>query len=162
VQNHWDPVEDALASLGGRRWPKEYDNIQLKDKIMNSVQTKQSGSSLRRRPALAATLALLVLGSAGFAAAGGIQMIKGLIVTVEVEGVDGSITVDMAKADIQTDGDMTTITLDRDDLDIDGDIGDGAKITITATSDGGMLRTVMDADGNVIQTTPVNASSDDQ
>lgn len=161
MQNHRDPVDDALASLGGRSWPQDDDNIQLKDRIMNEAQTKRSGSLLRRRPTLAAALGLAVLGSAGFAAAGGIEMVKGWVFTVELEGVDGSVTVDLEKIDIQTDGNTTTLTIDTADLEIDGDVKDGATVTITATSDGGTIKTLTDADGNVIKTTALKGGGND-
>ncbi len=122
---------------------------------MNEAQTKRTRSSWRQRPVLAATLALVLLGSAGFAAAGGIGMVKGWIISVELEGVDGTVAVDLEKIDIQTEGDTTTITVDSDDLIIEGDVKDGAKVTITATNDGGTIKTITDADGNVLKTTTV-------
>lgn len=143
--NHRDPVDDALASLRGRRWPRDYDNNQLKDRIMNEARTGQPGSVLRRRPALAATLALAVLGSVGFAATGGIDMLKGWVFTVEVKGVDGTVTIDFDDVDIQTDSGVTTITIDE--IEVEGAVEEGASATITATKVGEDGQTVTDADG---------------
>ena len=119
---------------------------------MNEANTQRTGFSLRSRPALAATLALVVLGSAGFAAAGGIEMVRNWVITVEVEGPDGPITLELEQVDIQTDGEATTISLDT--ADIEG-ITEGTRVTMTATGSpgGGSVTTVTDAEGNVGQAT---------
>ena len=96
-------------------------------------------------------LGLAVLGSAGFAAAGGIELVKSWVITVEVEGPDGPITLDLTPI-VESDGDTATISLDTGDIE---GIPEGAKVTMTATgsSDGGTITTITDADGNVVQTT---------
>ena len=136
MQDQLDPVESALESLRGRHWPGDHTNHQLKDKLMREFQTKRAASCLSRRGVLIATLAALVLGSAGFAAGGGIEMIKGWFLTVEVK-VNGEVvdTIDIDEADIivETDGDAVTLTIE--DLEIDTDVEGPAtaEITVIAT-----------------------------
>ena len=62
MSDQHDPVDSALKSLGGRRWPGEdQDNNQLKVKIMQDYSSK--GSSSRHRGAIVAALAFLALGT---------------------------------------------------------------------------------------------------
>ncbi len=99
---------------------------------MHNMQANRNTSLVSRR-ALVAALVAVVLGGAGFAAAGGLEMVQGWFITVEVNGVP--VEVDDADIDIQTNGDgVTTITLDSADLDT-GAEGDVATVTVTATQD---------------------------
>jgi len=133
VQGRNDPVDDVLESLGGRPWPGDYDNRQLKEKIMQKCHTQSSRSSFRSRGALIATLAFVLLGAVGFTAAGGFEMIKGWIITAEVEG-GGNVTIDEDDVSIETNDDgVTTITIDG--AEVEG-AEEGATVTITATSAG--------------------------
>ncbi len=138
VQGKQDPVDSVLESLGGRSWPGDYDNDKLKERIMQDFQTNSSVSRLGRRGALAATLAIAILGTAGFAAAGGLDLVRTWFVTAEVNGEP----VDLSGADItvEEDGNTATITVDN----IQGDLKEGDVVTITATS--GPDGTIMSAD----------------
>ncbi|MHC4609068.1 MAG: hypothetical protein ACYS7M_01820, partial [Planctomycetota bacterium] len=73
MQNQMDPLDSALESLRGRRWPGDQHNSQLKDKLMQQFHTRQSSSRLGRHGALLTALALVVLAGVGFAAAGGVE-----------------------------------------------------------------------------------------
>ncbi len=97
---------------------------------MQEFQTKRSSSRLGRHGALVATLAVLLLGTAGFAVAGGVEMVKGWFITVEVNGE--IVDVDVADVTVETDGDMATLTIDIEDCDIETD-GE-ATVTITAVA----------------------------
>ena len=103
---------------------------------MREFQTKREASRLSRRGALIAALAALALGSAGFAAAGGIEMIKGWFLTVEVK-VNGEVvdTIDIDEADviIETDGDAVTLTIEELEIDTDVEGPATAEITVIAT-----------------------------
>lgn len=113
---------------------------------MQKCLSQSSRSSFRSRGALIATLAVVVLGSVGFTAAGGFEMIKGWIITVEVEG-GGNVTIDEDDVSIETNDDgVTTITIDG--AEVEG-AEEGATVTITATSAGcpGGTVVVEQADG---------------
>lgn len=114
MQNETDPLDSALDSLRGQRWPGEHYNNQLKDKLMKELQTKHSSFRLGRRGALVAALALLVFGSVGFAAVGGVELVKSWFMTVSVE-VDGEV---IAVEDVELDEDgQATIALPPDALE---------------------------------------------
>ena len=157
MKDQMDPVDGALESLGGRQWPGDYHNHQLKDKIMQELQTKRSSSRLGRRGALVASLLFLVLGTAGFAAAGGFELVRGWFITVEVNGVP--VDIDEADIDVQTDGDTVTLTIDSADIDTGGEEGE-AVITVIATSeeDAGTVN----ADGSAAEVKAINVQVNDK
>ena len=103
---------------------------------MQEYQTKSSSFRRGRYSALAVTLAVLAIGSAGFAAAGGVEMVKTWFVTVTVE-VDGQVIDDVditdAHLSIETEGEMATVTIDGLELDGDalgGEDGEPQEVTI--------------------------------
>ncbi len=130
MNDHHDPVDGALESLGGRQWPGQYDNHKLKDRIVTDLKSKRTPSKFGSRGAIVASLAILILGTAGFAAAGGIGMVRGWFITVEVNGVP--IDVDDADIHIEEDGDTVSITLDSANLPVDVEGGE-AVITVVAS-----------------------------
>lgn len=81
-----DAVEDALQSLRCQHWPGDNHNTQLEEKLMRDFESKRSVFSIGRHPVLALALAIVVLGSLGFAATGGVGLIRSLFVTTEVNG----------------------------------------------------------------------------
>ena len=79
---------------------------------MREFNANRSEKHPRRRLIMAAALAFVLLGGAGFAAAGGVEMVKSWFITIEVDGqpiavedFDGDIT-------IEEDGEMTTVTVE--------------------------------------------------
>ncbi len=129
MQDQQDPVDGALTSLKGRQWPGDSTNNETKDILMQEFQKNRSSARLGRHPVLVAALAIVLLGSVGFAAAGGVQMVRNWIVTVEVE-IDGEIVeIDDANVTIEENGDEVTVTLDA--LEIPGDHPEGATATVT-------------------------------
>jgi len=127
MKDQLDPVESALESLKSRHWPGGH-NSQLKDKLMREYQMKRSFSGPGRRGALIATLAILVLATAGFAAAGGVELIRGWFITVEIDGQ--IVDIDDADITVETEGDTVTLSLDLGN--IDSHVEEGATATITA------------------------------
>lgn len=125
-----DPVDNALESLGGRQWPQEFDNNQLKDRIMQDFQSKRSNSRFGGRGVLVALLAIGTLGMTGFAAAGGLDLVQTWFITAEVNGEP--VELDGAEVTVVTEGNTSTITVDN----IEGDFEEGEEVTITATNDG--------------------------
>lgn len=127
MQDQQDPVDGALSSLKGRQWPGDHTNNQTKDMLMKQFQKNQSTTAVGRHPVLVAALAILVLGSVGFAAAGGVQMVRNWIVTVEVNGEP--VDVDPANVRIEENGEEVTVTLDA--VELPGDYEEGATATVT-------------------------------
>ena len=122
---------------------------------MQKCDTQSSGSGFRSRGALVATLAFVLLGAVGFTAAGGIEMLKGWIITVEVDG-EGTVTIDDADIQVETDDTgMTTVTIDG--AEIEG-AEEGATVTITATSTDEGTMTIENAD---VQTTNKGVPDDE-
>ncbi|MBN2562156.1 MAG: hypothetical protein JXQ75_14630 [Phycisphaerae bacterium] len=97
---------------------------------MQEVEARQSPSRLRKRGILVAILALLVAGSTGFAAAGGVELVKSWFVTVEVKINGEVVDVVDTKAIIETDGDQMTVTFEDMDLETEVDGPATAEITI--------------------------------
>jgi hypothetical protein len=82
-----------------------------------------------------AILALLVLGSAGFAAAGGVEMVKSWFVTVEVKINGEVVDVVETEAIIETDGDQMTITIEDMELETEVDGPATAEVTVIAVDE---------------------------
>ena len=127
MQDQFDPVDGALESLKGRTWPGSNDNEETRNKLMQEYQSKRASSRLGRRGMVIAALAILVLGGAGFAAAGGVEVIRGWFITVEIDG--RVIDLDNADMTIETEGDMTIVTIK--DAEFDETVEGGtAKVTM--------------------------------
>ena len=132
MQNEPDPVDAALESLRGRQWPGDHPNFQLEEKLMSEFHTKSTTSRLRRHSMAVGILAVLVCGSVGFAAAGGVEYVQRWFFTIQVNGQE----VDIGDANVQIevlDDDVVSITLDSaeiDGLDVDPD-SDPQNVTIT-------------------------------
>lgn len=141
MQHKHDPVDHALESLGGQHWPEDYDNNKLKDKIMKDFNTNRA-SRFSRRSTLVATLAVVLLGTAGFAAAGGVAMVRGWFVTLEINGEH--VDVELVPIDVQQDGDTVTLTFDG--ADIGAEDGDVISISVGAGQNGQII--VDDINGN--------------
>jgi hypothetical protein len=150
VRNEHDPVDSALQSLGGQKWPGASHNPKLEDKLMRAFENTGSTSKIRRHPLLAACLAVLLLGSLGFAAAGGIEMVRSWFVTIEVNGEvigplevvpdeNGNAEFDIPPIEIEGDeAAVATISIDT------GETGDGEggtkTVSVTLDEDGGHVQ----------------------
>ena len=143
-----DIVDGALQSLADQRWPGAHHNPELECKLMQAYDTQKSKNVLFRHPLIAACLAVLVLGSFGFAAAGGVEMIKALFVKVEVDGVEihdpayqgGPVNLTITT---DSDGAQTVIFTDENGnpLDATGNVrativeGEDCTLTVTPAGD---------------------------
>ena len=81
-----DQTERALTSLRSVQWDGPTFDPTLEEKLMNQFSTQQSNTSARRRVGPIVALAIVLVGGGAFAAAGGIDMIRSLFVTVDIEG----------------------------------------------------------------------------
>ena len=135
MQDQLDPVDRALESVRARQWPGDYEDNLLKDKLMREFRNQRTPSRLSRRGALIAALTVMLLGGAGFAAAGGVEIVKGWFITVTVDGEPVEVTD--ADITIETQGDSVTVTVENlevageplHDMTIDT-VGEPATVTI--------------------------------
>lgn len=81
-----DVVDRALSRLASETWNETTPNPYLEERLMQEFSKTPAPSRFARRPALAAALAIVVIGGGAFAATGGLEKIKNLFVTVEIEG----------------------------------------------------------------------------
>lgn len=133
MQNEPDPVDAALESLRGRQWPGDQPNSQLKEKLMSEFHKNNTTSLLRRHSITVGILAVLVFGSVGFAAAGGVEYVQSWFITVQVNGQE--VDIDEANVKIEViDDEVISITLDSAEIDglddVDPD-SDSQSVTIT-------------------------------
>ncbi len=149
MHNQSDPVDQALKSLGGQQWPGEHHNNELEERLMQHTDST-NGTRWNRPRLVAAGLAVLVLGSAGFAAAGGVDVVRSWFVTVEVNGnvvevrgvlpeKDGSTTFVLPLPDLpeSEDGDEVTVTIDAIEAEgLDAGDGNGEMRTINVVLEG--------------------------
>ena len=142
-----DSVDRALESLGRRAWPGATVDPELESKLMREFQPHARAPFLARHRVLVPLVAILLLGSAAFAAAGGIRLIRSLFVTTRVNGqvVDtsevildengrGSFTVPIEPTDdLQT----LELSLEGEYVGPDGTPGEAGTVTINATAEAG-------------------------
>ena len=127
-----DPVDEALDALRDRTWHGDGTSKELRGELMKKIEENASRTGFSRRGMTVAVLALCALGTAGFAAAGGVDLIRGLFVTVEVNGE--VVDIDEGDITVETQGDTTTVTIDVGELS--DDIEEGvAHITVDSTVD---------------------------
>lgn len=119
---------------------------------MQKFDTNRASGGLGRRGTLLAALAILTVGSAGFAAAGGAQVVRSWFVTVEVNGVR---QVDFVEAAIQiedNDDGTVTLTVDGEALGVEGgEAGEEQTITIIAGEEQEASIVITDDDGNTTE-----------
>ena len=118
---------------------------------MRKFDTNRASRGLGRRGTLLAALAILTVGSVGFAAAGGIHMIQGWFITVEVNGEPVDFNEDAIQVESHGDG-TVTLTVDGEALGIEGgQEGDEATITIIANEADAAAVIITDEDGNTTE-----------
>ncbi len=81
-----DPVDRALESLRVSSWTPTNPNPLLEEKLMQEFSKNRTSRFVARRPALVIACAAFLIGGGAFAAAGGVDLIKRLFVTVDIAG----------------------------------------------------------------------------
>lgn len=137
MNEHEDRLSDALSPLAERNVSAEAIQ-KTKERVMkNSIGSAAAGSP-RRRHMLAATLGLAVLGSAAFAAAGGVQAVKRWFVTVELDGKTYDLELVGENPSFKIEdtqlGEDVTITLESEDANTGGTM----SVTATENEEGGV------------------------
>ncbi len=115
---------------------------------MQKFDTNRPSHGLGRRGTLLAALAILTVSSVGFAAVGGIGMIQGWFITVEVNGEQVDYNEDAIQVENNDDG-TVTLTVDGEALGVEG--GEGGMITIIANEADAATVTITDEDGNTTE-----------
>jgi hypothetical protein len=149
VAENIDPVEEALQSLRERNWPGGSDNHELENRLMQAHESNRPGGFVARHRVLVPVLAVLLLGSVVFAAAGGVEVVKGWFMTMTIEVGDEVIVVDELEFD---ENGHAVVTLPEDAVEA------GEEITVTLEGerpddDDGELMTTLNVtvDGNVAE-----------
>ncbi len=150
MRNESDPVDDALESLRGRSWPGDRHNLELESRLMREFASKKAATSrLGGHRVLIAALAVVLLGSVAFAAAGGMGLFKSLFVTMEVNGEE----VEIGEVVLDENG---TGTFDVPPLPIGED---EEYVTLSMTIEGGEAGELSSEDADTVI---VSVSMDDE
>lgn len=136
MNEHEDRLSDALSPLAEKNISAEAIQ-RTKERVMKNNFGSNAAGSPRRRHMLAATLGLAVLGSAAFAAAGGVQAVKRWFVTVELDGQKYDLELVGENPSFKIEdtnlGEDVTITLESEDANGGGTM----SVTATENEDGG-------------------------
>lgn len=144
-----DPVDRALQSLGGRHWPNAAGNSELEQRLMQSYGTQSTASFFARHRVLIPTVAILAMAAAGFAAVGGVGLIKSWFATVTVNGKvvhtgeivpdeNGRATITLPEGSLPPGEEkQVSVTLQRDAAAEPGMV----TVTVTGSEDGLVVQT---------------------
>lgn len=144
MQTPSDPVDRALASLAGRAWPGGTHNTQLESTLMRSFVDHRPAPFLARHRVLVPTLVVLLVAGVAFAAAGGLELVKGWFITTSINGQvvdqrtvvpndDGSVTFTVPAAPRQ-DGEPAVVEMTLQDDD--GDATTTKVVNVTVATNG--------------------------
>lgn len=139
-----DPVDRVLQSLGERAWPMNNRNPQLENMLMREFDSNTPVSFVARHRVLIPVVAVLILATAAFAAAGGVEMIKSLFITTSINGQ----VVDQRAVTLDENGSATfTVPLptpsNGETAEVsmqfagDGDVPDGTKALTVVSIEAG-------------------------
>lgn len=147
-----DPIDRALASLRSQHWTGEPHKVELEEKLMKMYRAKNLSFHIGQHRVLTTLLAVLLIGGVGFAAAGGVEVVKTLFVTVRILGPNGEVyeTTDVEPIEYEDgaatavidmgEGQQATLELQRvdpEDLLEDGGVAVGEEMAVmTITLDG--------------------------
>jgi len=123
-----DSVDSALDSLRSESWTGNTPNRAIEEKLMTEFHVQRTKGGIRRYRTLLIALAAVLVGSVGFAAAGGTDLITQWV-TVRIVGTSGSgddMTVDLmltpvedgtasGSAVIQSDGKNLALSVEQTD-----------------------------------------------
>jgi len=83
-----DPVDKALHSLSGKSSPEGDPDGVIRKRVMNGYEANKPLPIMSRHGTLLIVLALVAVSCFGFAAVGGVEIIRGLFITVTVNGTE--------------------------------------------------------------------------
>ncbi len=138
MSDHMDPVDRVLQSLGGRHWPRATGHAELEKRLMKTFAARSTASFYARHRILISAAGIVALATAGFAAAGGVGLIKSWFMTVTVNGKvvqagevvpgeDGQTVIRLPDGALPEGENRVTVTLEGN-----ADEGSG-PVTVTVT-----------------------------
>ena len=148
-----DPLDSALQSLRRQQWPGEAPDPQIREKLMQAFESNRSVSRLGHHRLLIMILAFLVVASAGFAAVGGVDMVRSWFVTTEING-----QVIDARAVVPDENGVARFTIPPVPIDGEGQAEISMTIEGAAAGEGEMttvnVSMVGDEDGTHVEIKP--------
>lgn len=141
-----DPVDGAMKSLKSRQWPGRHHNAQLENALMCQFDTERRLTFVHKHRFTVSAIAVLLLASAGFAAAGGVEWVRSWFVTVSINGEvvsqqavvaneDGSATFTVPLP--HPEGDSTEYNICEIQLEGSGAAPDGTKtVNVSVSAEG--------------------------
>ena len=116
-----DPVAGALQALKNQRWAGGTQDDDLEKKLMQAFDSNTRAPRGGGRRALVAAVAVLFLGGVGFAAVGGVGLVRSWFLDITVEGPNGEVI--QVQTDVTPDEDgRATFTIPT---------GDGGEAEVT-------------------------------
>ena len=101
---------------------------------MNSFEKNRTSSRMGRSGTLGLALAVLMLSGVGFAAAGGVDAVKGLWVKIWVNGAPVDPADFEGDIDVERSGEWMTVTVTADSAELGPD--GSATVTVSADAEG--------------------------
>jgi hypothetical protein len=86
-----DPVDRALESLRCTAWTQRGHEHQLEERLMQEFDSRTVRSRINRYSVPIVALIVVLIGGAGFAATGGVQAAKNVLIKVKLMGADGAL-----------------------------------------------------------------------
>ncbi len=129
-----DSVNGVLRRLRDQDWPGSSHNPELEESLMQAHE-RQVSRKRNKLSVITAALAVVLLGGVGFAAAGGIELVKTWFITAEVDGRE--VIVDSADITVEQDDETAVVTVENIELSAkpgDPPLEEGGMVTITVTN----------------------------
>jgi hypothetical protein len=139
-----DPVDRALQSLGGLQWSQDAGNVELERMLMQSFGTHARPSFYARHRTLVPAVAVLAMAVAGFAAVGGVSLVRSWFATVSVNGnvvhtgdvvpdENGQATITLPEGSLPPGENQISVTLEGDAA------ANGGTTTVTVNGQDGQV-----------------------
>ena len=160
-----DPVAELMDSLRTPPGWTAHPDTMTEEKLMSSFEAHRHRNRPTRRAWMTGAALLLVLGGVGFAAAGGLDLVRRLLVEVRVETPDGVLTT---TAEVETDengvANLTIPTPDGGEAQVqiepDASQPGATQMTVTLGSQAGEPAAT-DGEEVVLQTVTISATADE-
>ncbi len=150
-----DPIERVMCSLRSQQWTGETYDKELEERLMREFHSHKPSYRISRHRTLVATLAVLLVGGAAFAAAGGADVVKKFFYDIRIVIMMPDGTVEDAVVELEPvegeegtaagtfnlgDGGQTTIEIQEVSASklAGADIPDGEEMTMMTVSLSGL------------------------
>ncbi len=144
MNDHRDPVDNALDLLQSQEWRAEPFGLELENRMMQQPNSTHNKRRLGGASWPLVILAVFAVGGATLAATGGVEKLKKWLLTVEIDGQVTEVQLDdngQKTFTIETeDGGTATVHIDKSGSTDDEDM---TKITVTQDGDGEHAKDMM-------------------